>query len=141
MHTLEQDQSSVPSLKEVSDKFEQWRLTRATKRDKIPVELWQQVLPLVNKYHIGEISKVLRLCGGQIKALATKVKKQLQDSHTPVKTTLKPCDFVAINVPPAIEEIDTPFTGKVEIKRPDGVVILIEHLNQKALTQLLTQFM
>ncbi len=135
MHTLEQDQSIAPSLKEVSARFEQWRSTRA-KRGKIPNVLWQQVLALLNIYSRSELCKVLKLSSGQIKT-----KMQLHTADATVNINSKMRDFVAINIPQVTEEIDTQFTGRVEIKRPDGVVIFIERLNQQTLTQILTQFM
>ena len=135
MQTLDQNQPTPPSLNEVNAKFEQWRSTRPSKRSKIPDPLWQLVLTLLNKHPIGEISQALRLSGGQIKA-----KMQLYTTNATINTN-KPSDFVSITIPQATEEIDTSFSGKVEIKRPDGAAISIERLNQKTLVQFLTQFM
>ncbi len=123
------------SLKKVSANFEQWRTTRP-KKSKIPDDLWQQAMPLFKKYPKSKICKALRLSGGQ-----TNAKLKSMGNHT-LKTPPKPTTFVPIAMPPMLQEAEQPCVpGKLEIKCTDGAVIVMEGLNQRTLTQVLSQFM
>ena len=138
MSTLDQGTSIPISLQEMKVRFEHWRSTRV-KRGKIPNALWQQVIFLTRKHSIYELSKVLRLNGTDIKS-----KMQLGASHplTPhTKSSTYQSSFLEINIP-LIEEDEVHLTtGKIELKRPDGATVLIEHLDKRIVMQILTQFM
>ena len=60
MKTNNLQYSSALSLKEVSDKFKQWRLERH-KKGKLPDFLWQQALGLLNKYNKTEVCRERKL--------------------------------------------------------------------------------
>jgi len=134
MHSLSQVPTISPSLKEVSAIFEQWRITRANKKSRIPDALWQQVIPLLSKYPISEISKTLKISGGQLKTM------KYPTNIVKAKSKLRVPTFMPISIPQAIGKTDID-VGKVEIKRADGAVLSIDRLNQATLTHLLTQFM
>ena len=52
--------SSSPTLKEVKERFSQWRQTRKG-REPIPDDLWQAAVGLTNEYTINKIVKELNL--------------------------------------------------------------------------------
>ena len=133
MYSLNQDPSTL-SLKEVNTKFEHWRSTR-TKRTRIPSVLWQQVLILLNKHSIGQLTKILRISSRQIK-----IKMKQYSANPKHKTIGKSTDFIAIDVP-SLEPLPPYILSKMEIRRPDGAVLVIEHLNPKLFSDILTQFM
>ncbi len=133
--TLDNEDPKALSLKKVQANFEQWR-TKRPKKSKIPDDLWQQAMPLFKKYPKGKICKALKLSGGQ-----TNAKLKSMGNNT-LKIPSKPTTFVPIAVPPMIQKAEQPCVpGKLEIKRADGAVIVMEGLNKKTLTQVLSQFM
>ena len=108
---------------------------------KIPRELWEQVIRLFDYYPLTKIRKTLKLDSAQIK-YRFKEYRNIKNSAKIPGTNQRPT-FIPINIhQPNIEiEPNSNSIGKVEIKRPDGATIFIEHLNQKTLSTLLTQFM
>ena len=50
-----------PQLEEVRDQFEEWRRSRKSRRDPIPLRLWKAAVNLSGSYSIHSISKALRL--------------------------------------------------------------------------------
>jgi len=125
--------STVPSLKEVSNQLEQWRATRS-KQGKIPEVLWQQILALLNHYSIGRLTNVLRISSGQIK-------NKMQQASISAKVNSKQDKFLSITIPGSISKKEPQSSSKVEIRRPDGAVLVIEQLESTTFTHVLTQFM
>jgi len=60
-------QTEKPNLESVLCKFERWRETKKSCREKIPDELWQSAEELIGRYTITEISKTLRLKSNDFK--------------------------------------------------------------------------
>lgn len=141
MQTAEHGQIIPLTLQDVKIKFEEWRTNKQNNhisKAKIPLELWQQVSALFGRYPLIRIRKTLNLNPKQLKSKF----KKYQDNINPVKiSSHQQPAFVPINIPQPNEEIEANPIGKLEIKRPDGAAIFIEHVNQKTLTMLLTQFM
>ena len=125
--------STAPSLKEVSNQLEQWRTTRS-KQGKIPEVLWQQILALLNHYSIGRLTNVLRISSGQIK-------NKMQQASISAKVNSKQDKFLSITIPGSVSKKEPQSSSKVEIRRPDGAVLVIEQLDLTIFTHVLTQFM
>ena len=55
------------TLASVQRDFKAWRSSR-TNRAKIPDDLWNKTLKLLDHYPISKVVRDLRLCGGQVSA-------------------------------------------------------------------------
>lgn len=121
------------TLESVCNDFETWRTTRG-KVGKIPNYLWDKALTLLEHYPIGEVTKTLRLSGGQVstKLRARKEAKCMTDNVSFVELP-NPCknnEAVRVN-----------FDTKIELKRLDGASIIINNLSESTLMLVLNKFM
>jgi hypothetical protein len=48
--------------------FEQWRATRSGLREKIPEELWQEVVALRDRYPVSQLCRELHVSAGALRA-------------------------------------------------------------------------
>ena len=128
-----QKMSTIPSLKEVTTQLDQWRSTR-TKQGKIPDVLWKQILTLLHHHPIGRLTRALKISSGQIK-------NKTQQASISTKVNSKQDKFLSITIPEAVSKTEPQNSGKVEIRRPDGAVLVIEQLELTLFTHVLTQFM
>ena len=78
------------SLEDVREKFEQWRLTRKTRREKIPSSLWKSAAILTKDHSINVVAKALRLNGNDLKTQIQKYRDQSSLKPTP------PSDFIEL---------------------------------------------
>jgi len=78
------------SLENVCEKFEQWRLTRKSRREHIPASLWKSAAILTKDHSINVVAKALRLNGNDLKMQIQKYCDQF-----PVKPA-PPSDFIEI---------------------------------------------
>ena len=58
--------TNVPSndpmtLEEVHRRFQRWRDTRTKRRERIPPELWQMAVDLLDQYNLNQVSRALKL--------------------------------------------------------------------------------
>ena len=116
------------TLEKVTTEFKHWRETRS-KQGKIPEALWDKVIQLLEHHSIAELGRVLRLSHEQIKA-------KLSSPQSP-----KSSAFVEL-VPPTLKEENHNINlgSKVELKRADGASMVIEHLTESHLANLLNVF-
>lgn len=127
---------SLDSLDDVTRDFAKWRATRPNK-GRIPNHLWDKVLGILDFYPIGEVTKELGLSGSQVSAK----RKQRIASELSLKKSTNP-NFVELNISQA-KASDKPATnlqGKLEIRRPDGAVLIIDQLPEQTMLQVLNQF-
>ena len=98
-------------------------------REKLPQALWDKVIQLLEHHSIAELGRVLRLSHEQIKA-------KLSSPQSPKSST-----FVEL-VPPTLKEENNNMNlvSKVELKRADGASMVIEHLAESHLANLLNVF-
>jgi len=125
------------TIDSVQRDFKAWRASRI-KKTKIPDDLWDKTLKLLEHYPISKVVRDLRLSGGQVSA---KRKQQLALNSTtlPIKP---PVNFVELNIPSVSLPHNTGVSAnKIEIKRSDGVVLAIEQFNDQTLLHVLNQFM
>lgn len=117
--------------------FKAWRASR-TKKSKIPDDLWDKTLKLLEHYPISRVVRDLQLNGGQVSARRKKQSEANSDT-LPVK---HPVNFLELNIPPMSTPYNTSISGnRLEIKRADGVILAIEQLTDQTLLQVLNQFM
>ena len=128
------------TLTSVQRDFEEWRSTRP-KIGKIPEQLWAKALQLLEYYPIGEVTKALHLSGGQI----ANRRNQRNNVRPKMATPLSSTEFVELNTSTAgityncSNQIDN-LAGRLEIRRPDGLVLAIEQLPATAIMQILSHF-
>lgn len=133
-------QTTPPTLQNIVTIFEEWRTNKQKnniQKAKIPKDLWKQVSELFDHYPLIEIRKALNLNPRQ---LAYRFKTYCNSKNSTKHTHNQHPTFIPINIKPNVE-VESNFIGKVEIKRPNGTTIAIEHVNQTMLSTLLTQFM
>ena len=117
------------TLEAVTTEFKHWRETRS-KQGKIPEALWDKVIQLLEHHSIAELTRVLRLSHEQIRT-------KLSCHQSP-----KSSAFVELEPLTLKEENNNINLGsKVELKRADGASMIIEHLTESHLANLLNVFM
>jgi hypothetical protein len=125
------------TIDSVQRDFNAWRASR-TKTTRIPEDLWDKTLKLLEHYPISKVVQALRLSGGQVSA-KRKQQLALNSNALPLKN---PVNFVELNIPSITSPHNTPIrSSRIEIKRSDGAVLAIEHFNDQTLLQIFNQFM
>jgi len=127
---------SLDSLDDVKRYFAKWRATR-TNKGRIPNHLWDKVLGILDYYPIGEVTKELGLSGSQVSAK----RKQRIANELSLQKSANP-NFVELNISQAKthDKFVTNLHGKIEIRRPDGAVLIIDQLQEQTMLQVLNQF-
>lgn len=90
--------------------------------------MWDKVLRVLDFYPLGEVTKVLGLSGSQVSAK----RKQRIASELSLKKPANP-NFVELNISQA-KPFDNPAANlysKIEIRRPDGAVLIIDQLSEQ----------
>ncbi|MDX9789158.1 MAG: hypothetical protein RBT11_20465 [Desulfobacterales bacterium] len=59
--------SEIISLETVAQRFEQWRSSRSSKRERIPLELWHAAAALCHSYSINKVCRRLGLSNTDLK--------------------------------------------------------------------------
>jgi hypothetical protein len=125
------------TIDSVQRDFKTWRTSR-TKRAKIPDDLWDKTLKLLEHYPISRVVRDLGLNGGQVSAR----RKQQRETNSNVVSVKTPVNFLELNIPSMGAPYDTHISGnRLEIKRSDGAVLAIAQLTDQTLLQILNQFM
>ncbi len=122
------------TLDSVQRDFKAWRASK-TKRAKIPEALWDKTLKLLEHYPVSRVVQDLRLSGGQLSA-RRKQQSQASNNTLPIK---KSVNFLELNIPP-LNNMGIS-NNRLEIKRSDGVILILEQLTEQAMLQILNQFM
>ncbi|MBU0985870.1 MAG: hypothetical protein KKH68_01345 [Proteobacteria bacterium] len=78
------------SIEDIREKFEQWRLTRKTRREHIPASLWKSAAILTQDHSINVVAKALRLNGCDLK------KKIQKYCNQPPVQPRPPSDFIEL---------------------------------------------
>lgn len=122
------------TLDSVQRDFKAWRASK-TKRAKIPEALWDKTLKLLEHYPVSRVVQDLRLSGGQVSAR----RKQQSEANAATLPVKKSVNFLELNMPP-LNNVQIS-SNRLEIKRPDGVTLIIEQLAEQTMLQILNQFM
>ena len=126
-------QNEKPTLEQIHKKLDDWRNSR-TKKGRIPDNLWDEILKLLDNYPIGQICHLLRISSSQIKNKQKEQKAEFKDTKSSEQfaeiTLSEPTNFIPTVIAPS----------RIEIKRTDGASLIIEQLNEEAISRLLTKF-
>ena len=129
-------------LGDVKEFFEQWR-KKATKTDKIPDELWDQVIELSPHYHQSTILSALKITAIQlecyIKYRSSSPKSNLLP-HPGSDTKRESAHFVQaiMETPPAADEHIN--YHDVELTRSNGTTLKIEAISNQDIFKLVNEF-
>lgn len=124
------------TIDSVQRDFQEWRSSR-TGKAKIPDDLWDKTLKLLEHYPTSKVVRELHLSGGQLSAR----RKQRSASKSNMLSVKKPVNFVALNIPSVTASLNTHIpSGRLEIKRSDGALLAIDQFNDQTLLQILNQF-
>jgi hypothetical protein len=127
---------SLDTLDDVKRDFAKWRASRPNK-GRIPNYLWDKVLAIIDFYPIGQVTKVLGLSGSQVSA-RRKQRDAINVSSSPPANP----NFAELNISSAMPGVNsaTSLHSKIEIRRADGAVLIIEQLSEQAMLKVLNQF-
>lgn len=109
--TIARDRQS--KMKKVQEQFENWRKNRKTISCRIPENLWEAAVGLYGEYKISEISKVLRLGGGQLK-------KRISNAQEKKVTSTR--TFIQMEIP---KPQSTQGEWLIEVENSDGAKMKI----------------
>ncbi len=101
------------ALTELAKRFQRWRHTRATARERIPLALWEQAAAVSRVLPLSQVAKTLRLSPGELKKRRTASLRTQPPAAAPAEL-----GFVEITEPPPWLRLSR--GPKVEITRPDG---------------------
>ena len=123
-----------------------WRSFKKTQGEKIPQDLWEQIIPLLNKYTEKEIRSVLYLTPTQLE----RGKQLTQSQNVLEELSISPCeesiDFCEAQEKPTYPLAYKPAeafatnTSIVELRRPDGMLMKI-HICTDRFDELLSAFL
>jgi len=128
-------QQSSFTLDEVKSHFEHWRATRAKKRERIPIYLWDEVKTLLGKYSLLEITQTLRINTGQMKNNLRSSFPSIKINFVEAKTEYHLSTKSFVSFP------DDKQTCSIKLHRTNGVVLKISALPVSSLQNLIGQFM
>ena len=113
---------SSPDLEQVKTQFQTWRATR-TGKQRIPQQLWQQILALLGNYSIAQISRELQLDYGLLKRRTAGSKADTDAHALPTFLEIKPQQLSAsvaqLPLRPIVPSATDP-TCTILIERTDG---------------------
>lgn len=90
------------TIDSVQRDFKAWRGSR-TKRGRIPDDLWDKTLKLLEHYPISHVVRDLGLNGGQVSAK----RKQQREANANVTSVKTPVNFLELNMSPIAAPYDT----------------------------------
>jgi len=127
---------STLTLEEVTEHFEQWR-TRKNNGERIPEQLWNEAVSLVDIYGVSQVSRTLRLGGSDLNKRRGIVEASQRRQGPSGKTA-----FVEI-APAVMAQRPEPEVGAVwmELERPDGLRLRIRPTGGTDLLALVERFM
>ena len=135
IYFIEEASMAKLTLETVMNNFTKWR-SKGSSKGKIPEYLWKQVLILLENYPATRVTSALSLSSSQV--------SKRRREHKGEKPTNIKSNFVEIPIPKPNHKainISSSLGSRIEIKRPDGAMVAIEHLPEQVLTQILTKFM
>ena len=96
------------SLEELSQKFERWRENRVHPRAKVPKELWNDLIALVDLHGITAVSKASKIASSKIRLRMNKTGGSGKEPVQFVRTT-----------------VATPSNASIVLTTPSGVKVEI----------------
>jgi PAS domain-containing protein len=108
------------ALTELAGRFEYWRQTRATIRDRIPQALWDQAVVLSTVLSNSQVARRLRLSPTDLKKHRLARQRSLPAESTEVTPQF-------IEITPSLPGSTLPGGTEVEFERPDGARMRIRY--------------
>ena len=132
---------STLTLETVAEHFEQWRSSKK-KRERIPEQLWQEAIDLLNRYGISQVTRTLRLSGSDLNKRRGMTARARRAKLTKTKDTRRDTAFVEID-PQAVAQSSerNATTSWLELQRPDGLRLRIHPGERRELLTLVDCFM
>ena len=124
------------TLQEVAGHFERWRRGKQ-KGDRIPEQLWQEAVSLVDSYGVSQVSRTLRLGGRDLNKRRGITTAGRHRRGARGKTTFVELDPVAGDQAPGPEA----GAAWMELERPDGLRLRIRPNHRGDLLALVERFM
>ena len=114
-------------LEEVKEAIDTWRVTKKSKSQPIPNEIWQKIKTLKNNYPKNQIITALRINHSQYKL-------KVEDS---VDTATKPSpQFASITMNDMLQKQ----SSQIILKRLDGLTLTINDFTHEHLMSLISMF-
>lgn len=124
--------STTHSLKAVGIELDHWRANKE-KSSRIPDNLWSKIINLIDKHSMKEICRFLKLNQSQLKNKVKPKDPFALNSDTP---------FYELSVPSIKhQQTEVQLGASIEVKRPDGITIVIKQLSNPALLSLVSTFL
>lgn len=135
------------TLDEVRSKFQQWRSTRNSSREKIPDYLWTDVINLIGSHSACEITRILGLNHTQLKTKLNEITQaelnQVGLSNPFIEVGSDSKQTPVNNSSPSRVAMPVPLdehAGPIEIKRSDGSSLIIQALPINSIQSLIQAF-
>lgn len=119
------------SLEAVKEDFDKWRRNRK-KLEKTPDYLWEKVQQLTKTYKYQHIARELNLCKADMMSALTK--RFAPETISFVEVLPEP-------IPPMVEDALAIKSSSLEVKRPDGTILVFNHLQADQLTRVLERLL
>lgn len=117
-------------------RFDQWRQTRASRRDPIPDSLWEQAISLTSVLPVSRVAKRLCLNCQELRRRCVKAKPVA----SPVVAAPAPADFIEVKADPYW--LDTTHAMELEMENADGTRLrLIYRESQPPVVALVRAFL
>jgi len=108
------------ALTELAGRFEHWRQTRATIRDRIPQALWDQAVVLSTELSNSQVARRLRLSPTDLKKHRLARQRSLPAESTEVTPQF-------IEITPPLPGSTLPVGTEIEFERADGARMRIRY--------------
>ena len=127
--------AAEPALADLAAQFEQWRRTRATTHERIPLVLWDQAVVLTRMLPCSQVAKRLHLS-------PTDLKKQcLARQGALVAEAASPHPGFIEVTPAGFETPAAPQAAVIEVERPDGARLRLHYQDAPPLATVLQAFL
>lgn len=132
---------STLTLETVGDHFEQWRSSKK-KGERIPEQLWQEAIDLLDRYGISQVTRTLRLSGSDLNKRRGITARARRAKVTKTHDTRLDTAFVEIDpqaIAPSSQRNAT--ASWLELQRPDGLCLRVHPSEGSELLALVDRFM
>ena len=125
------------ALEEVAVHFEEWRVHKKNRRERIPERLWSEAIGLLGEHPISQVARRLRLSGTDLKNHQAAPIGSAKGSEDAQGTIFVEVDPVVVGQAPGV--VVQPI--RLELERPDGLRLRIESGNSRDLLPVVERFM
>ncbi|MCP3879155.1 MAG: hypothetical protein GY701_12315 [Sulfitobacter sp.] len=127
---------STLTLEQVTEHFEQWR-NRKKNGERIPEQLWNEAVSLVDIYGVSQVTRTLRLGGSDLNKRRGMVEASQRRQGPSGKTAFVEIDPVVMDQALAAQAS----AAWMELERPDGLRLRIRPTGGADMLALIDRFM